>query len=186
MPFLYQTFTFEEQPKMTDKAELFDTVSDAHEAYKMTEKEVDKAMKRERLNRLASARETLSRVMHEAHTEGLPKDQIRRAVKAYNNSATFDPLWDAYTPDSEIDLRRTATGLKKDKGQSWWDGDDYIWVLSTTGREHRMGNAYLEKGYLRWDGEDSDLDILTGEEFQEVWGGAQKALTAEQANGGRA
>lgn len=75
-----------------DRDELFNRVADAHAIYKARIAEEKALLDR----RVKPSLEALSIVMHLAHAKGLRKGDVRRAVKTYGNSESFDRLWNAY------------------------------------------------------------------------------------------
>lgn len=140
---------------------LYETVEAAHMDYKRAEAKIDADLAAERVIRLASAREALSRVMHSAHADGLPKDQIRRATHCYGNSYAFNPLWDAYTPEVSTDLRR---GTKPVNGADVvayrWENADLLWTHN--GETLTLVNYH---GDAEWDNWETHFEALGGEGF---------------------
>ncbi len=120
---------------MSNKDELFERVLLETVEYKAAVARAKIIAKQEVASRVdaltSDARIALSQAMHEAHAGGLAKDRIRVATGFYNNAASFNPVWDAFVPETATDLRATTKTLEgRVSGvpvkQYRWDGTDLL------------------------------------------------------------
>lgn len=106
-------------------------------------------------------REKLSKALHAAHAEGTPKDQLRRMVGAYNNSAVWNPIWDAYTPDTPVDLRTRGNNSKATRknevDRGWVSSEIGVLTFTDTGVTIAGVEWMDESGTkIGWDGVEDD------------------------------
>ena len=123
---------------MRSKDELFERVSQEAVEYKAAVERAKIIAKHEMSNRVreltADARVEFSKFLHSAHAEGLAKDRIRAATGYHNNASSFNPVWDAFTPDAKTDLRSTSRSLSTTETPAKrfeWVADELRITLST-------------------------------------------------------
>jgi len=92
---------------------------------------------------MADQFEALAKSLHEAHTAGLPKASIRKAIKKAGNPTGFDEIWFASPIENVTDLRNTSSTLKRDFKKWLWIEDDLLVTLDD-GTKHTLQNVVLE------------------------------------------
>lgn len=90
------------------------------------------------LEETLDARVALSKVLHDAHANGTPIAVLKALTKAHNNANVWYPIWDAYQPETPVDLRRSK-GTAKNTSPVRQDAETpTTWYVTYEGTEYPM------------------------------------------------
>lgn len=120
------------------------------------------------------SRTNLSRLMHEAHAGGVPKHEVNRIVGVYSNSYLSRPLWEAFTPDTRVDLRGKSRSVPTPVNNTHVtdNGDGTFSVAVDSGRTWTVVSPALfeENGEYGVEFESpAPLDIDNDDEYAQVY-----------------
>lgn len=112
----------------------------------------------------------LSQAVHQAHAQGISKAIINAAIGVHSNAAQANPVWNAYTPDMETDLRRQ--GASRPSGPlAVRVSEDEFDILLPTGEKTRVTGVQVVED------EDERYAVFTlAEEHAEHYAHVNQAL----------
>lgn len=116
------------------------------------------------------ARVALSKVLHEAHANGTPIAVLKALTKAHNNANVWYPIWDAYQPETPVDLRRRA-GTAKTSSPVRQDAETpTTWWVTYEGTEYPMYDVTWDatQRAIGFDHEKM-LETAPGDLYSPVW-----------------
>lgn len=100
----------------------------------------------------------LSKAVHELHASGVPKATINAALGVYSNASLAKPIWDAYSPERVIDLRRKDEGDVVSSDASV--PDEVVIPSEVPGRYHVVyDNTIYVFDDVVWDGESVEFTV---------------------------
>jgi hypothetical protein len=132
----------------------------------------------------------LSKIVHNAHSNGTPKATINAILGVYSNAAQAKPIWDAFTPERLTDLRTRSQ--QADSGdsipgtQAHRLGTDVIVSLGEDMPEvivvaPRLFHEESGDSWVVWD-VPSPMDL--GDDYSVVYQAVYQFLVNEEANSG--